>query len=147
MNVWSDTEWLTLQLGPVWVTSALLGRSHFDELEQEAFWQAVEDAPIGDSALPWQLMQAISRNRDWLLDEFILDDRSIITGLSQVTSLLERVPLKSAEKPAKRYFASAPGWRGPAVRSGGGSPIMTRRPLSSSPSCCSPRQRRPRTTR
>jgi len=93
MNVWSDAEWLTLQLGPVWVTSALLGRSQFDELEQEAFWRAVEDAPIGDSALPWQLMQAITRNRDWLLDELILDDRSIITGLSQVTSLLERVPV------------------------------------------------------
>jgi hypothetical protein len=93
MYVWSDTEWLTLQLGPVWVTSALLGRSHFDELEQEAFWRSVEDAPIGDSALPWQLMQAIIRNRDWLLDELMLDDRSIITGLSQVTSLLERVPL------------------------------------------------------
>jgi hypothetical protein len=93
MNVWSDAEWLTLQLGPVWVTSALLGRSHFDDLEQEAFWRAVEDAPIGESALPWQLMQAIRRNQDWLLDEFILDDRSIITGLSQVTSLLERVPM------------------------------------------------------
>jgi hypothetical protein len=93
MNVWSDAEWLTLQLGPVWVISALLGRSHFDELEQEAFWRAVEDAPIGESALPWQLMQAITRSRDWLLDEFILDNRSIITGLSQVTSLLERVPL------------------------------------------------------
>jgi hypothetical protein len=93
MNVWSDAEWLTLQFGPVWVISALLGRSHFDELEQEAFWRAVEDAPIGESALPWQLMQAIRRSRDWLLDEFMLDDRSIITGLSQVTSLLERVPL------------------------------------------------------
>jgi hypothetical protein len=93
MNVWSDAEWLTLQFGPVWVISALLGRSHFDELEQEAFWRAVEDAPIGESALPWQLMQAVTRNRDWLLDELILDDRSIITGLSQVASLLERVPL------------------------------------------------------
>jgi|SRR5829696_8931905 len=36
-------------------------------------------------------MQAISRNREWLLDEFMLDGRSIVTGLSQVTSLLERV--------------------------------------------------------
>jgi hypothetical protein len=35
-------------------------------------------------------MQAISRNREWLLDEFILDRRSI-SGLSQVTSLLEHV--------------------------------------------------------
>jgi hypothetical protein len=91
MDQWSDAEWLTLQLGPVWVVSALLGRSHFDELEQEAFWRAVEDAPVGDSAISWKLMQAITRNRDWLLDEFILDGRSIISGLSHVTSLLERV--------------------------------------------------------
>jgi len=91
MYGWSDAEWLTLQLGPVWVISALLGRSHFDELEQDAFWRAVEEAPVGDSALTWQLMQAISRNREWLLDEFMLDGRSIVTGLSQVTSLLERV--------------------------------------------------------
>ena len=91
MYGWSDAEWLTLQLGPVWVISALMGRSRFDELEQEAFWQAVEDAPEGASALTWQLMQAISRNRGWLFDEFLLDGRSIVSGLSQVTSLLERV--------------------------------------------------------
>ena len=88
MYGWSDAEWHTLQLGPVWVISALLGRNRFDELEQDAFWQAVDEAPVGDSALPWQLMQAISRNREWLLDEFMLDGRSIVTGLSQVTSLL-----------------------------------------------------------
>jgi hypothetical protein len=38
MYGWSDAEWLTLKLGPVWVISALLGRNRFDELEQEAFW-------------------------------------------------------------------------------------------------------------
>jgi hypothetical protein len=91
MYGWSDAEWLTLQLGPVWVISALMGRNRFDELEQEAFWRAVEEAPVGDSALTWQLMQAISRNREWLLDEFMLDGRSIVSGLSQVTSLLEQV--------------------------------------------------------
>lgn len=91
MHKWSDAEWLTLQLGPVWVISALIGRNHFDELEQEAFWRAAEKAPVGDSALSWQLMQAISRNREWLFDEFMLDGRSIVSGLSQVTSLLEQV--------------------------------------------------------
>jgi hypothetical protein len=87
---WSGAEWLTLQLGPVWVVSALLGRSHLDELEEVAFWRAVDEAPE-DSALSWQLAQAMSRNRDWLLDEFLLDDRSIVSGLGQVASLLERV--------------------------------------------------------
>jgi hypothetical protein len=45
---------------PVWVISALMGGDSFDELERDAFWQAVEEAPVGDSALTWQLMQAIS---------------------------------------------------------------------------------------
>lgn len=91
MYGWSDAEWLTLQLGPVWVISALMGRNRFDELEQEAFWRAVEEAPVGDSALAWQLTQAMSRNREWLLDEFMLDSRSIVSGLNHVTSLLEQV--------------------------------------------------------
>lgn len=91
MNLWSDAEWLTLQLGPVWVVSALVGRSRLDELEEPAFWQGVNYAPQ-DSALGWQLMQAINHNREWLLDEFQLDDRSIVSGLNEVASLLERVP-------------------------------------------------------
>ena len=33
----------------------------------------------------------MSRNREWLFDEFLLDDRSIVSGLGQVTALLERV--------------------------------------------------------
>ena len=60
MYGWSDEEWLTLQLGPVWVISALMGGNRFDELERDAFWQAVEEVPVGDSALTWQLMQAFS---------------------------------------------------------------------------------------
>lgn len=91
MQEWADADWLTLQLGPVWVVSGLIGRSHFDELEQQAFWRAVEDAPMGDSAFTWRLMQAITRSQDWLLDQFVLDGRSIISGLSAVTALLERV--------------------------------------------------------
>jgi hypothetical protein len=31
-------------------------------------------------------------NREWLLDEFQLDPRSIVSGLNEVASLLERVP-------------------------------------------------------
>ena len=91
MNGWSDAEWLTLQLGPVWVVSALVGRTRLDELEEAAFWRSVDDAPQ-DSPLGWQLMQAMTRNREWLLDELLLDDRSIVSGLNEVASLLERVP-------------------------------------------------------
>ena len=91
MHGWSDAEWLTLQFGPVWVVSALVGRSRLDELEQAAFWRSVDDAPQ-DSTLDWQLVRAMTLNREWLLDEFQLDDRPIVFGLVDVASLLERVP-------------------------------------------------------
>src|SRR3954447_6430298 len=91
MSGWSEAEWLTLQFGPVWVVSALVGRSRLDELEDAAFWRSVDDAPQ-DSPLGWQLMRALTLNREWLLDEFELDGRSIVSGLSKVASLLERVP-------------------------------------------------------
>jgi hypothetical protein len=91
MHGWSDAEWLTLQFGPVWVVSALVGRSRLDELEEAAMWRSVDDAPE-DSSLGWQLMRAMTLNREWLLDEFQLDDRPIVSGLNDVASLLERVP-------------------------------------------------------
>jgi hypothetical protein len=91
MNGWSDGEWLTLQLGPVWVVSAVVGRSRLDELEEAAFWRSVDDAPQ-DSPLSWQLMRAMTLNREWLLAEFQLEHRSIASGLNEVASLLERVP-------------------------------------------------------
>src|SRR3954449_1600644 len=91
MNEWSDAEWQTLQLGSVWVVSAVVGRARLDELEEAAFWRSVDDAPQ-DSPMGWQLMRAMTLNREWLLDEFQLDRRSIASGLNEVASLLERVP-------------------------------------------------------
>ena len=91
MDGWSHAEWLTLEFGSVWVVDALVGRDRLDELEEEAFWRGVDDAPQ-DSPLGWQLMQAMTRDREWLLDQFQLDDRSVVSGLNEVASLLERVP-------------------------------------------------------
>ncbi len=91
MHGWSDAEWLTLQIGPVWVVSAVVGRSRLDELEQAAFWRSVDDAPQ-DSPMGWQLARAMTLNRKWLLDEFQFDNRPIVSGLNDVASLLERVP-------------------------------------------------------
>lgn len=96
MHGWSESEWLTLQLGPVWIVSALTGRSFFDDLEEEAFWRAVDQGPE-TSPLSWQLTQAMVRNKGWLVSEFMLEDRSIVTGLSQIAALLERVPHDSRE--------------------------------------------------
>jgi hypothetical protein len=91
MDGWSDPDWLTLQFGPVWVVSALVGRSRLDEPEEAAFWRSVDDAPQA-APLGWQLMRAMTLNRDWLLDEFELDRRPVVSGLNEVATLLERVP-------------------------------------------------------
>src|SRR5918998_480822 len=91
MVSWSDDEWQTLQLGPLWVVSAVLGRTHLDDLERRAFMGAVLEAPVGNLALPWQLMQAVDHNADMLFDVLSQDNRSIVSGLTEVTALLERV--------------------------------------------------------
>jgi hypothetical protein len=93
---WSTEDWLTLRLGPVWVLSALVGRSRFDPMEQEAFWQSVDEAAAGRVGLAAQLMNAIFDDRIWLFDEFELDDRPIVSGLSQVAFLLERTDSQSS---------------------------------------------------
>jgi hypothetical protein len=98
MDRWSDDEWQTLQLGPLWVLSAVLGRSRFDELEREAFAASVLAAPVGDSELPWRLMQAVDRNAVTLFDRFAHDRRSIVSGLIQVTALLERVSVEASRQ-------------------------------------------------
>jgi hypothetical protein len=96
MHRWSDDEWQTLQLGPLWVMSAIIGRSRFDELERQAFTLSVVAAPTGNAALPWQLMQAVDRNADDLFDRLVQDNRSIVSGLGQVTALLESVDERSS---------------------------------------------------
>ena len=98
MGSWSDDEWLTLQLGPLWVVSAVLGRSRFDGLEQQAVAASVLDAPEGNSALPWQLMQAVERNADTLFERLTGDNRFIVSGLGQVTTLLERVDAETSRR-------------------------------------------------
>ena len=145
MYEWSDAEWLTLRLGPVWVISAVIGRNRFDELEQEAFFDSVEQAPVGETALAWQLMQDISRDREWLFDEFFLDDRSIVSGLGQVASLLERVPPEVSRETRETMLRVGFGRPGRVARSGGASPTTTLRRSSWSPSCSRPPPR-PQTT-
>ena len=96
MNEWSPFERLTLRLGPVWVMSALCGRCRFDSLEQEAFWSTVEDVAGDVDGLARDVLVEALGDRRWLFDEFELDSRPIVSGLSQVVTLLERVDLDSS---------------------------------------------------
>lgn len=96
MTRWSDPDWQALQFGPLWVASAVVGRSWFDELERRAFATSLLDAPQGNLALPWQLMQAVARNQDDLFDHFVHDNRSIASGLTQVVALLTQVDIETS---------------------------------------------------
>ena len=89
---WSEQEWFTLRLGPVWVLSALVGRVRFDEDERGAFWDAVTDAALSSSGPGRELLGTAAAERRWLFDEFELDGRPVVSGLLSVSRLLERMP-------------------------------------------------------
>jgi hypothetical protein len=74
---WSDSESLTLRLSGVWIVSALVGHTHFDADEQDAFWDAVTDAALRADGLGRRIFEAMAAERGWLFDEFKLDDRPI----------------------------------------------------------------------
>lgn len=88
MDTWSDSDWLTLQLGPMWAVSALIGRCHLSDLEEAALWHVLETSE-SRSPLSWRLKEDAVANREWLLQEILVDDRSIVSGLTQVASLLD----------------------------------------------------------
>lgn len=119
MERWSEPEWLTLRLSPLWALSALTGRCRFDVDEREAFWDCVTDVANVSTGLSRELLAAMASDRRWLFDEFELDGRSIVSGFNAVTSLLERAGQESSEDVRRtvlrlsREFARA---RGPFGR-------------------------------
>ena len=109
---WSEQEWFTLRLGPVWVLSALVGRVRFDDDERGAFWDAVTDAALRSTGPGRDLLGTAAAERRWLFDEFELDGRPVVSGLLSVTRLLERMDPDTltdvrAELPACRWLGVA----------------------------------------
>ena len=94
---WSEQEWFTLRLAPVWVLSALAGRVRFDEDERGAFWDAVTDAALRSTGPGRELLGTAAAERLWLFDEFELDGRPVVSGLLCVTRLLERMTVETRD--------------------------------------------------
>jgi len=94
---WSDAESLTLRLSGVWILSALVGHTHFNDDEQDAFWDGVTDAALRTHGLARWILEATAADRRWLFDEFHLDDRPIVSGLNAVVRLLERADPAEAD--------------------------------------------------
>jgi len=85
----SPTQWRTLQLTPLWVFSAIVGRQRdFDPLELAAFWRAVDEAAAGADGLAKAVPESLSANFAVLLKDFETEQRSVVTGLWDVVIIL-----------------------------------------------------------
>ena len=96
--LWSESESLTLRLSGVWILRALVGHTHFDADEQDAFWDCVTDAALRTQGLARWILEAMASDRRWLFDEFQLDDRPIVSGLNAVVRLLDRADPDEAHR-------------------------------------------------
>jgi hypothetical protein len=91
VNISSD-ELRTLQLGPLWVLSALAGRySRFDADELAAFWDTVVAVALRASEPVRKLLTSTSIDRTGLLLDFELDNRPVVSGLGQVLAVLDKL--------------------------------------------------------
>jgi hypothetical protein len=91
VNITSD-EMRTLQLGPLWVLSALAGRcSGFDAEELAAFWDTVVAVALRTPEPARQFLTSTSADRSGLLLDFELDDRPVVSGLGQMLAVLDKV--------------------------------------------------------
>lgn len=93
----TNAQWRTLQLAPLWMFSAILGRQRdFEPLELSAFWRSVDQAAAGGSGLSGAVPQSLSRDFAQFLLEFADEPRSVVTGLWDVVAILDRLdPLVS----------------------------------------------------
>ena len=79
----------TLQLGPLWVLSALVGtHTRFDEPDLAAFWDALVHEGLQAPADTRDLLSSLTVDRSGLLLAFELDGRSVVSGLRDVVTIL-----------------------------------------------------------
>jgi hypothetical protein len=91
-------EWRTLQFAPFWIFCALVGRyREFDELDFAAFTWALQSAVTGHGQLTSDVVASVVTDLDILRLRFELDNRSIVTGLFDVTVVLRKAPVEQAE--------------------------------------------------
>jgi hypothetical protein len=79
----------TLQLGPLWVLSALLGtHTRFDEPDLAAFWDALVHEGLRSPPDTRSLLSTLTVDRTGLLLAFEIDGRSVVSGLRDVVTIL-----------------------------------------------------------
>jgi hypothetical protein len=93
----------TLQFGPLWVLSAMSGTyTRFDEFELAAFWDSVVEVALRSPEPVRGILTSTAADRPGLLLDFGLDGRPVVSGLSHVVELLDRIgpPLDQAYRSA-----------------------------------------------
>lgn len=79
----------TLQLGPLWALSALVGtHTRFAAPDLAAFWDAVVTEGLRVPADARGLLGTLTVDRSGLLLDFELDGRSVVSGLRDVVTVL-----------------------------------------------------------
>lgn len=79
----------TLQLGPLWVLSALVGtHTRFAEPDLAAFWDAVVSEGLRAPSAARGLLDSLTLDRSGLLLDLELDGRSVVSGLRDVVMVL-----------------------------------------------------------
>jgi len=78
----------TLQLGPLWVLSALVGTTRFTALDLAAFWDAVVSEGLRAPRDTRGVLGSMTLDRSGLLLDLELDGRSVLSGLRDVVSVL-----------------------------------------------------------
>jgi hypothetical protein len=88
----------TLQLGPLWVLSALAGTaSRFRPYELDAFWDTVVSVTLRTPPSARDVLISMAKDRAGLLLEFELQDEPVVSGLRHVVAALDRGPTELAE--------------------------------------------------
>ena len=88
----------TLQLGPLWVLSALVGRhSSFAPPDLAAFWDALVAVSLRSPRPTAELLTLLAGDRDGLLMDYELDGRSVVSGLHDVLTALGPGPGERVE--------------------------------------------------
>jgi hypothetical protein len=82
----------TLQFGPLWVLSALAGTyTRFAPYELDAFWDTLVEVALRTPEPARGILTSTTEDRASLLLDFELDGRPVVSGLSHVVALLDRM--------------------------------------------------------
>ena len=92
----------TVQLGPLWVLSALTGTSRFGVDDLRAFWDGLVEIALGLPEPGRGLLTSMTADRPGLLSDFAADERPVVSGLRHVVAVLDQL-----EPPAGQQVKTA----------------------------------------